>query len=272
MKKFGLSLKGLLLVLSIAAIVVPTVIEAYNAFSKPRREQNYDHFSDLLDVVDSLKLTDDVKEYEGFRVGFNRDNAAARWVAWELLGTETSGTESRRSGFWHDDDLEGCAFSDDYRNSGYDRGHLCPAADQKWSEKAMTDCFVMSNIVPQDHALNSGAWQTLEKKERLWALRDSALVIVAGPIYKESDAARIGETGVRVPSAFYKIIAAPYLKSPRGIAFVYPNMTSPGNMEKYVMTIRDVEKLTGLNFLSGLPDMLEDEIETKTSFTEWNRN
>lgn len=212
-----------------------------------------------------------VKSYEGFTLSFNADNHTPNWVGWELLKEETDGENSRSNNFWHDDDIEGCPVTGDYTRSGYDRGHMCPAADQKWSAEAMQDCFVLANICPQDHSLNSGAWATLEKKERLWAQRDSCLVIIAGPIYEKTDTKRIGDIGVRVPSAFFKVIAAPYLDQPRGIAFIYPNMSSPGNMQNYVVTIDDVEQLTGFDFLSSLPDDIENKIESNSVFKEWDR-
>jgi len=109
----------------------------------------------------------------------------------------------------------------------------------------MNDCFVMTNMTPQVHALNNGAWKTLEKKERLWSQRDSALVIVAGPIYADSDTKRIGDSGVRVPSAFYKVLLAPYLSNPR-------------------------ERLTGLDFFYNLPDDIENRVEANSSFTIWD--
>lgn len=160
-------------------------------------------------------------------MSFNKDNHTPNWVAWELLRSETGGEKSRHNKFWQDFEVDGCPDTRDYSNSGYDRGHMCPAADQKWSHEAMVDCFSLANIVPQDHALNTGAWKTLENKERKWAERDSAIVIVAGPIYETSDTSRIGRAGVRVPGAFFKVMIAPYLDEPRGIAFVYPNMTAP---------------------------------------------
>ena len=211
------------------------------------------------------------KDYEGFTVSFNPQNGTADWVGWELLKEETDGSVKRSDNFWADADVKGSPTPDDYRNSGYDKGHLCPAADQKWSVKAMNDCFVMTNMTPQLHALNGGAWSTLESKERLWAKRDSALVIVAGPIYTESDTTRIGKTGVRVPSAFFKVLLAPYVDDPRAIGFVYPNMSSPGNMQQYSMSVDEVEALTGLDFFANLPDELENRIERSASFTEWNR-
>lgn len=226
---------------------------------------------DLLDVVTPTSLKSQVKDYEGFRVSFNSDNKTPNWVSWELLRSETEGTSPRYNKFWCDEDIEGCPTHYDYTHSGYDRGHMCPAADQKWSDTAMIDCFSLANIAPQDNSLNSGAWSTLEKKERLWAQRDSAIVIVAGPIYEKTDTKRIGDAGVRVPSAFFKVIVAPYLSKPRGIAFVYPNMYAPGNMENYVMTIRDVEKITGLDFFHYLPDDVEESVETASSFQDWNK-
>lgn len=212
------------------------------------------------------------KEYEGFRLSFNKKNKTPDYVAWELLGSEADATDvSRTNNFWCDPDIDGCPTPEDYKRSGYNRGHMCPAADQKWSLQAMSDCFVMANMCPQAHALNAGAWNTLENKERQWARRDSAIMIVAGPIYTADDKETIGASQVRVPGAFFKAIIAPYVEKPRGIAFIYPNMSSPGNMENYVTTIDYVEQLTGLDLFYNLPDELENEIESTSSFREWNR-
>lgn len=222
---------------------------------------------EIPDIPSGLKSQ--IKSYAGFTLSFNSDNRTPNWVGWELLASETDGQQSRSNKFWQDESLRNCPTSENYSRSGYDRGHMCPAADQKWSAQAMADCFVMANMCPQDHALNAGAWQTLEKKERAWAKRDGAIVIVAGPIYETSDKKRI--SGIRVPSAFFKVLCAPYIDEPRAIAFVYPNMTSPGNMEQYAMSVDEVEKITGFDFFPALPDQLENEIESKYSFREWNR-
>lgn len=242
-----------------------------DAGAKPSEGDSSTHYPDLEIAATPAGIPSILKHYEGFTVGFNPENHTPNWVGWELLASETDGESSRNNAFWCDDELEGCAYPYDYTRSGYDRGHLCPAADQKWSDRAMRDCFVMANMCPQDHSLNSGAWATLEKKERLWAKRDSALIIVAGPIYEKTDNKRIGDSGVRVPSAFFKVLAAPYCSSPRAIAFVYPNMSAPGNMSNYVMTVDEVEQLTGFDFFSSLPDQLENRIEATTSFKEWDR-
>lgn len=228
------------------------------------------HYPALETVGIPDNMTSQIKEYIGFTISFNKDNKTPNYVAWELLGEETTGEHERTNKFWTDPEIEGCPNTKDYTNSGYDRGHLCPAADQKWSEQAMADCFVMANICPQNHSLNAGAWNTLENKERQWAQRDSAIMIVAGPIYTNDDTQTIGQAKVRVPGAFFKVLMAPYLKEPRGIAFVYPNMTAPGNMQDYAMSIDELEKLTGLDFFPSLPDEVENKVESSFSFKEWN--
>ncbi len=228
--------------------------------------------TDLLNVTLPPSLSSVTKDYNGFSLSFNPDNRTPNYVAWELLASETYGNHSRDGQkFWQDTDLPGCPTTKDYTNSGYDRGHIIPAADQKWHSDAMRDCFSMANITPQDHALNAGAWATLEEKERLWARRDSALIIIGGPIYTDSDRKRIGEARVRVPSSFFKVILAPYLDSPRAIGFIYPNMQAPGNMADYAMSVDEVERITGFDFFSALPDDIENEVEANYSFKTWNR-
>lgn len=226
------------------------------------------HYVDL-ESVNGTPSVSTVKDYEGFRLSFNPLNKTPDWVGWELLGTEVDGSVTRSNKFHKDYDVEGCPDPRDYTRSGYDRGHLCPAADQKWSSQAMSDCFYMTNMAPQRKELNTGAWKTLEEKERIWAKRDSALVIVAGPIYTGQTDERIGEAGVRVPDAFYKCILAPYANPPRAIAFVYDNARCPGNMANYVTTVDQVEAITGLDFYYNLPDEIENEVEQHSEFKKW---
>lgn len=222
-----------------------------------------------LELVKGAPSESIEKQYEGFTLSFNPENGTPDWVGWELLATETDGPISRSNQFHADNEMPGSPDPSDYTRSGYDRGHLCPAADQKWSSQAMSDCFYMTNMAPQKHELNAGAWKTLEEKERLWAQRDSALVIVAGPIYAAQNNTRIGARQVRVPDMFYKCILAPYTSPARAIAFVYDNERCPGNMQNYVTTIDEVEKLTGLDFFSTLPDEIENEVEQHSDFRKW---
>lgn len=228
--------------------------------------------SEIESVVIPDGMPSQIKDYEGFTVSFNPNNKTPNYVAWELLGHETDGASSRSNKFWTDRTIDGCPDTRDYSHSGYDRGHMCPAGEQKWSEEAMHNSFVMANICPQKHELNSGAWKTLEDKERLWARRDSVIIIVAGPIYDSCDTETIGSNNVRVPSAFFKVLLAPYASPMRAIGFVYPNMKCDGNMAAYAVSVDDVEKMTGLDFFSSLPDEIENDVEAVVSFKDWNSN
>ena len=222
-------------------------------------------------LIEGMK--EQYKEYTGFALSFNEDNHTPNYVAWELLSEETTGSANRSDyDFWQDRDLRGCPTKDyAYSVYKYERGHMCPAADQKWSGQAMKDCFVMANMCPQLGELNGKAWEKLEEKERAWAKRDKAIWIVAGPIYYDTDELRIGFSQVRVPSAFFKAFLYINTDEPRAIAFIYPNMESPGNMEDYAMSIDDLEKETGYDFFPALPDEIEDKIEATYSFSDWNK-
>ena len=261
------------------ALIVAGCVMAINSCAKNNSddepiyvESSPGHYEGLEYVQIPKDTPAQIKDYTGFTVSFNKDNHTPNYVAWELLGSEVAYDVDRSDNFWQDNEIEGCPSHGDYSYSGYDRGHMCPAADQKWSAEAMSDCFVMANMCPQDHQLNAVAWATLENKERQWAQRDSAIMIVAGPIYLPSDTKRIGGIGVRVPSAFFKVLLAPYLDNPRAIAFVYPNMSAPGNMQDYAMSVDELEDLLGFDFFSELPDDLENSVEANYSFTEWNKS
>lgn len=241
--------------------------------SSKESESEYPFNLNELDKVKAIKdMPSIIKEYEGFTVDFNPKNKTPNYVAWVLQGNETEGGSSRSNKFWTDTELDGCPDTRDYSRSGYDRGHMCPAGEQKWSDEAMHHSFVMANICPQKHELNTGAWKTLEDKERVWAKRDSAIVIVAGPIYDSTDKETIGQNKVRVPSAFFKVLLAPYTTPMRAIGFVYPNMKCEGNMASYAVTVDDVEKMTGFDFFAALPDDIENDIESVVSFKDWNSN
>lgn len=232
--------------------------------------QNLSGIENLNTVLTPHQNTQ-IKNYAGYTVGFNEENHTPDWVAWELLGSETEGITSRSNKFWTDAELNGCADPRDYTSSGYDRGHMSPAAEHKWSDQAMHDSFSMANICPQFPALNRGVWQTLEKLERHWAKRDSAILIAAGPIYTETDKTTIGRSRVRVPSAFYKAVFAPYGDKPKAIAFVFPNVHVAANIKDFAMSVDQLEEITGYDFFHALPDEIENPTEAVSSFKEWTR-
>lgn len=228
------------------------------------------NISQLDAVVVPKNVTNQVYAYKGFIVYFNRDYHIPNCVSYELTDVEAEGDLPRYKNFETDPNLPGSANPWDYTRSGYDRGHMAPAADMKWNRDAMRESFYMTNVSPQARRLNEGAWKKLEDKVRDWVLRDKSLIVVTGPILS-NNMPRIGETGVAVPGAFFKVILAPKASPQRAIAFIYPNETARGGMDRYAVSVDDVETRTGLDFFSALPDKVENRVEAQCDLNEWNQ-
>ena len=200
----------------------------------------------------------------GYTLSYNADYKTPQWVAWELTKKETKGKEGRTDKFLPDPDVRGAkAYTGDYTKSGYDRGHMAPAADMKWSRKAMEESFYMSNICPQNPNLNRGDWNDLEEKSRQWAKKYGAVYIACGPIYDNKRPKRIGNNKVAVPDAFYKVVLINDKKNPKAIGFIFPNKAGHKPLKKYVVTVDSVEKRTNIDFFSALPDEIENKIEAE---------
>lgn len=236
---------------------------------------NAEKYSGDIAELYKVAVPDDVCEeivnYTGFTVSFNPEHHIPNYVVWELTGDETDGKEPRYNKFSADDDVSGCPTLDDYRNSGYDRGHMAPAADMKWDRQAMIDSHYLTNICPQTHSLNGGAWASLENKCREWARRDSAIIIICGPVLTDRITRHIGDSEVSVPERFFKVILSPFSEPVRGIGFIMPNGTVAGGMQKAAVSIDEVEAITGYDFFSSLPDEIENEVESQANFNQWNR-
>lgn len=227
-------------------------------------------FGDLEKVVIPETIPSQIVEYEGMTLSFNSEKHLPNWVAWELTRLEVAGTYPRKDNFRGDDNVAGSAEKWDYSYSGYDRGHMAPAADMKWSKKAMDDSFYMTNMCPQAKSLNTGAWKRLEEKCRQWAEIDSAIIIVCGPVLTDPILEHIGDNNVAVPQRFFKVILSPYVDEPRGIGFIMPNGKVPGGMQAAAVSIDEVERITGLDFFSSLPDEIENEVESQCRFHYWS--
>lgn len=198
----------------------------------------------------------------GFTLSYDADYKTPQWVAWELTDAEVEGTVARDKDFEPDPDVRGAkAYPKDYTNSGYDRGHMAPAADMKWSEQAMSESFYMSNVCPQNRNLNRGDWKDLEETAREWAQLYGRVWIAAGPIYSSKSPERIGTHKVAVPDAFFKVLLTDYPENPRAYGFVFKNEAGSRDLNYYLLTVDEVEELTHMDFFSALPDDVEDAIE-----------
>lgn len=224
----------------------------------------------LTDVKLPSGMKNVVCHYSGFTSYFNPETHIPNCVVYEIIESETTGDEPRKKSFEADHTIDGCAESSDYRNSGYDRGHMAPAADMKWSKEAMEESFLMTNICPQVKSLNSGIWHRLEQRVREWAARDSSIIVVCGPIFTPGKPVeQIGEIGVAVPHRFFKALYAPGRNI--GIAFIFDNDKVKGELRKYAVTIDSVERETGLDLFYNLPDDIENEVENQCNYKLWEK-
>lgn len=192
------------------------------------------------------------------------------WVAWHLTADHTHGNFGR-SGlkFVEDEDVPTPrAVNMDYYNSGYDRGHMCPSGDNKWSEKAQLQSFLYTNCCPQLHNLNSGDWSELEGRCRKWAVAYGDIYIVCGPLLLNKKHKTIGKNKVVVPEAFFKVVLR-MKDGPKAIGFIYRNEAGNKKMSAYVNTVDEVERITGLDFFSALPDEIETKVEAVASLDDW---
>lgn len=222
-------------------------------------------YSTQLEIPVTLKKRDEtILKRIGYTVSYNNIYKTPNWVAWELTREETQGTEERKDKFVPDPDLpEPRVEHADYTRSGYDRGHMAPAADMKWSEEAMAQSFYMSNICPQNQKLNRDDWGDLEETCRGWAKKYGRVYIVCGPIYDKKNPKRIGKHRVAVPDRFFKVVLIENRKNPMAMGFLFKNAAHHQTLEKYMVTVDSVETVTGLDFFSKLPDSVENRIEAE---------
>ena len=214
--------------------------------------------------------TGQIIHHQGYSLSYSEPHEQAEWVAYELKKSHLSKSHFKRPYFEVDQAVKtGAASWKNYKDSGYDRGHLCPAGDKKYSQQAHDETFLTSNISPQDPAFNAGIWNDLEQQVRYWAARYAGVFVVTGGVLK-GNLETIGSEKVAVPDQFYKIIYDP--ENEKMIAFLMPNRDSKEPLYKFVVSVDSVEMLTGIDFFPELEDVLEDRLEAMISFKNWNLN
>ena len=240
-----------------------------NVPNRPTEETSGNARFDFEKEVDFLlpmsKLAGELIRHEGYTLSYREQYKDAEWVAYPLLDYETTGDANRKNEQFKPDPLveNGTALPSDYTRSGYDRGHLAPAADFKFSQRMMRETFFMSNITPQAPQFNRGIWSDLENQIRVWARRDRGLYVVTGPVLKPG-LPTIGKSNeVSVPAKFYKVILYCNRPSIRMIGFLLNNEQANGSLQDFVVPVDLIEQLTGLDFFPKIPDDLEQRLESK---------
>ena len=218
------------------------------------------------------KRKEQIIRHEGYTVSYNSDYRIANWVAYELTSKEAKSKKATRSNKFVPDPLVkgATALNEDYTRTGYDRGHLAPAGDMKWSMKAMRESFYLSNICPQDPDLNRGIWKELEEQIRLWASENGSLLVVTGPIITD-DLRRLGKNRVGIPKRFFKVVCTQTAGRPEGVGFLFDNRDyGDTSLRSMMIPIDSVESVTGIDFFPSLPDSIERPMEASVNKSCWS--
>lgn len=216
--------------------------------------------------------TGQVIHHEGYSLSYSEPHEQAEWVAYELKKEHLSNSNFKRPYFEIDKAVKtGAADWRNYRNSGYDRGHLCPAGDRKYSKEAHDETFLTSNISPQRNEFNSGIWNRLEQKVRYWASKYDGVFVVTGGVLK-GPMETIGQEKVAVPKHFYKVLIDVNTGEPKMIAFLIPHEPSNKPLHEFVVSVDSLEALTGIDFFPELEDDVEDRLEASSDYKAWSFN
>lgn len=216
--------------------------------------------------------TNQIVNHDYYTLSYNEKYEQAEWVAYELKQEYLRKNHIKRPLFIKDPNVgTGSADWKNYKKSGYDKGHLCPAADMDFSKEAFKETFFTSNISPQLHVFNNGVWKRLEEKTRYWAVKYDGIYVVTGGVLNAS-LKTIGREKVAVPKYFYKILMDDTNGKYRMIAFMIPNEKSDNPLYSFVVSVDSLEKITGIDFFPKLDNETENRLEKSSDYKAWSFN
>ena len=259
---------------TLVAILIAVGIYFYEEYQKDR-EQEVVFDAGKIPKKDTntyylpTSTTGQVVHHGGYSLSYSEPHEQAEWVAYELKKSHLVNTDFKRPYFEIDEAVKtGAAHWRNYKNSGYDRGHLCPAGDRKYAKALHDETFLTSNISPQKHEFNAGIWNRLEHKVRYWAKKYDGVYVVTGGVFT-SNMKTIGSENVAVPNRFYKVLLDNMDGKTKMLAFLLPHKDSNRPLYEYVVSVDEIEKLTGIDFFPQLDDKKEDELEASNSYKGW---
>lgn len=252
---------------------------------KEKLEQQQNDVQNIIDEIEELKLQKireslqkylpkDPQSYEivthsAMILSYNEEHEQPNWVMHIIPKDVISGTVTRTNDFRVDTKVSTLSADvDDYWESGYDRGHMAPSADFRWSKKALSESYYYSNMSPQHPELNRNTWNNLEIQIREWVVDYGELVVLTGPVLKNDlKKTQQGSHKLSIPEAYFKIVVDMNLEQPKAIAFLVPNKNVPSNLNQYVVSIDSIEALTGIDFFSSLSNA--EAFERSSDIQQW---
>ncbi len=252
----------------------------------------------LTEKVDSLKLIDiaerleamgwpsndgELAKHGAFVLSYSEKHEMAQWVAHIILDDVADGRTTRTNDFRVDEMVSTGSSEEadyflktknpdgewDYDGFGFDRGHLAPSADFRWNQKALSESYYYSNMTPQHPDFNRGAWAELESYIRDYAIENQVdLFVVTGPVLRDNlPKVERSVNGMSLPAYHYKV--ALDMKNGKSIGFLMPNEACEKPIEAYALSINEIEETTGLDFFPGIPDEVEEDLESNSDYIAW---
>lgn len=210
-----------------------------------------------------------IVEHNYYTLSYSEPHEQAEWVAYSLEANQVVNQDFDRPYFEQDPKIKsGSADWRNYKNSGFDRGHLCPAADREFDYNAFKETFLTSNISPQNHDFNSRIWNYLEQRVRRWAKENNHVFVITGGVLS-NPLTTIGEQQIPVPNAFYKIVATEYLGEIRALGFLIPHDKNSNRYSDFMVSIDTIEQATGIDFFEQLPAQDQAEFEASVRADFW---
>lgn len=268
-----------------------TETQANDNANSTKENSNYSRleFPHLKTDGNNLVLVHTTSAYGvNFAVEWDCDKKAQRWTCYEMDASNSVKNWNRNN--WDSTSWGGDPFQEDkdipeqyrtklsdYRGSGYDRGHICPSADRLNSQEANEQTFYLSNMQPQVNGFNVGVWSTMESQLRnTWntsKYRDILYVCKGGTIDNSSQIAGYTSSKLIVPKYFFAAILAVKDGQYKAIGLWFEHKANNDkSLANYVVSIDELEKLTGIDFFCNLPDKTENTVEAAsktTMLSEW---
>ena len=217
----------------------------------------------------TVSATNQIIHHSYYCLSYSEKDEQSEWVAYKLTNKNVEGNIKRKNNFKADKKVttESAQLSD-YKGSGYDRGHLAPAGSMKINKTSMSESFFMSNMSPQKPSFNRGIWKRLEGKVRYWTEINDSVFVVTGPII-DNPLGTIGENDITIPRAYYKTLLGYKNGKAKGLAFIMPNEKSDASLYKYVVSINEVEEITGINFYHKIDKEVQEKVEDNKDVKLW---
>jgi endonuclease G len=250
--------------------IYPVEYQTTESTEKEKISTQKETLDDMLIELPAYAKNDQIIYHYAYTLCYDEKYEQASWVAYELTKNELIKRYDRTNRFIIDNAVQTRTADDqDYKRSGYDRGHLAPAGDMSWSATAMQESFYYSNMSPQDPSFNRGIWKKLEEQVRTWADEMGAVYIVTGPVLR-GNLNTIGNNQVAIPNYYYKVVLSNTDGNAKAIGFILKNEGSKSSLYNYAVSIDSVEKFTGIDFFPNLSDELEKKIEKSYCVSCWS--